>query len=291
MKKTILFIFSFACSFLMLAQPANDACENAIPLSCGISLSNQNTINAVLEDPTSCLNLNGEDVWYTFQGDGSEVSFFIVMTSGEAYVEVYESTTNDCTGIPLGNCLYGAGYVNGSIGTSVFLTQVGTTYYIRVGNEINTGPTEFFITANCSDCTDPIALDVINLSTTSVELSWIELAAASQWNLEWGATRFTQGNGTLLNGLTSETYTLNDLTPGDSYDFYVQANCGTDGTSNWVGPYTFTATCLITAPYTETFQGFTVSSADFLEGNCWTGTPGSIGGYNWEVASAFDTSS
>ena len=276
----------------LAAQPSNDACADAIALSCGVTLNNQNTINAVLEDATSCLNLNGEDVWYTFEGDGNEVSFFVDITNGvDTYVEIYESTNNECSGITLGNCIYGAGYVNGSIGTTVVFTEIGTTYYIRVGNELNNGATEFTITANCNACTDPAGLDVTNLSTTSVNLSWVELAAATTWNIEWGPTDFTQGTGNLITGTTTNPQFLDNLTPGAVYDFYVQSDCGADGTSNWVGPFKFTATCLITAPYTETFQDFTVSPADFLEGNCWTGTPGTINGYNWEVAAGTDTSS
>ncbi|MBC8756451.1 T9SS type A sorting domain-containing protein [Kordia sp. YSTF-M3] len=292
MKKAVLIIFTFISTLQLFAQPSNDQCVNAITLSCGTTLNNQDTINAVLEDSNSCIgNLIGEDVWYKFEGTGDEINFVLVMSNGTAYTEIYESTNNECSGISIGNCIYGAGFINGSISTTTLFSDIGTTYYIRVGNKINDGPIEFSITTNCTPCSAPAGLGVTNITTASADLTWVELGAATAWNVEWGLTGFTQGTGNAINNTPNNPQNITGLTSGATYDFYVQADCGPDGTSTWVGPYTFIATCLATPPYAESFEDFTVSEADFLEGNCWTGTPGSIGGYNWEVAAPTDTSS
>src|SRR5690606_41085863 len=39
-------------------------------------------------------------------------------------------------------------------------------------------------------------------------------------------------------------FTVTGLTPSTSYDFYVRQHCGVNGTSIWVGPFSFTTECL-----------------------------------------------
>ena len=92
-------------------------------------------------------------------------------------------------------------------------------------------------------CPDPDALSVSFPSTTEADLSWTENGSATTWNIEYGPAGFTQGSGTIVNGVTSNPYTISGLTPRTDYDFYVQTDCGASGgsgTSNWVGPYTWT---------------------------------------------------
>jgi hypothetical protein len=59
------------------------------------------------------------------------------------------------------------------------------------------------------------------------------------WNIEWGTAGFTQGEGTVITDTTDNPYNLSGLTGLTDYEFYVQASCGGDGTSAWVGPFAF----------------------------------------------------
>ena len=44
------------------------------------------------------------------------------------------------------------------------------------------------------------------------------------------------------------------LTPDNDYEFYVQADCGGSGTSNWVGPFAFyTGYCIPLGTSSETY--------------------------------------
>jgi len=84
-------------------------------------------------------------------------------------------------------------------------------------------------------CPAPIDLNVEASPSGSATVTW-DANGASSWNLEYGPAGFTQGSGTMVNGLTSPTYTINNLTLGDSYDVYVQADCSGsgNGSSNWI---------------------------------------------------------
>jgi gliding motility-associated-like protein len=88
-------------------------------------------------------------------------------------------------------------------------------------------------------CPDVDALTVTNLTSDSADLIWTETGSATTWNVEWGATDFALGTGTALNAITSNPYNLTGLSQNTSYDFYVQAICGSD-TSTFIGPFSFT---------------------------------------------------
>ena len=107
-------------------------------------------------------------------------------------------------------------------------------------------------------CAAPTALTATSITSTGASLGWTENGTATTWDIEWGATGFTQGAGTI--DTSSNPKTLSGLTANTSYDFYVRADCG-GSTSAWVGPYTFT-----TQPGAHTIplsEGFETGFANF----------------------------
>jgi len=108
---------------------------------------------------------------------------------------------------------------------------------------------------SCLEVTD---LAVTNLTNISADLSWTAGATEAAWNIEYGATDFTLGAGTTV-AVTANSYALMGLTANTSYDFYVQSDCGANGTSVMVGPFTFATPCsAFTVPYFEGFEtGYT----------------------------------
>ena len=92
---------------------------------------------------------------------------------------------------------------------------------------------------NGSTCAKPSNLTVIAVTGTSVTLDWVENGTASAWNIEYGPSGYQQGSAaaTLVPATTSP-FTVDNLTLG-AYDFYVQADCGSDQ-SLWLGPVTVT---------------------------------------------------
>ena len=86
-------------------------------------------------------------------------------------------------------------------------------------------------TPTCLSVTD---LTATSNSPTDVEISWTAGASETEWTYEFGPTGFTQGSGTLTVTGPNNPITLGGLTPGATYDIYVQANCaGTGGDSAW----------------------------------------------------------
>ena len=89
-----------------------------------------------------------------------------------------------------------------------------------------------FTTATCPDITGLTTSDV---TTNSVTLNWENNPMAQGWNIEYGPSGFTQGQGTQVTSNTN-SYVVTGLSDGLTYDFYVKAVCGDDWTSeNWVG--------------------------------------------------------
>jgi hypothetical protein len=132
-------------------------------------------------------------------------------------------------------------------------------------------------TSSCApiNCPDPAAFAVSNVLSSSADLSWTGSAAA--YEVEYGLSGFSQGNGSLLT-TANTTIGLSGLTANTAYDAYVRADCGTNGYSLWAGPVSFTTASVactpFTAPYSEDFETAILGAqTDF--GNCWTSSNGS----------------
>lgn len=110
-----------------------------------------------------------------------------------------------------------------------------------------------FTLPSCPAPTQPAAT---NLTSSSLDLEWIEIGSASTWNIEWGPAGFTLGSGTPVSLTTNNPYSFTNLSPVTQYDFYVQSDCGGGDISSWTGPYTVTTACgVVVAPFYEGFDG------------------------------------
>ncbi len=124
------------------------------------------------------------------------------------------------------------------------------------------------------DCPFPIDLVASGVTANSVELSWVT-GGASNWNIEYGITGFTQGSGTRVS-ITSNPYTLRGLLYGLTYEVYVRDSC-LGSASDWTGPVSFAIPCgpLPLSPSSVEAKNITASEAQLL----WT-----IGStLNWQV--------
>jgi len=138
-------------------------------------------------------------------------------------------------------------------------------------------------------CPEPIGLSLVSATQSSGTISWSSSSAA--FNIEVGPMGFTQGTGTSYLSTTT-SYTATGLTQNTDYDVYVMANCTStgDGTSNWVGPFTFKTECGDQeVPYSTGFEGYASgSSGDPNLPNCWkyakTGNSSSFYAYNYSYS-------
>ena len=140
-------------------------------------------------------------------------------------------------------------------------------------------------------CVDPSMLTATTITDTTADLGWTEGGTATAWDVEIIASGMAATGTATATGVTNP-YGATALTADTLYDFYVRADCGPGGTSNWVGPFTFRTACIaIAAPYTEDFEMFTpVLDGAFAAENCWTGSNTGMS-YFWESAAGTDAGS
>ena len=117
-------------------------------------------------------------------------------------------------------------------------------------------------------CPAPASITFSNVTTDAADVSWVSLGSASEWELEYGLHGFAQGSGTMVNALTSQVYTIQNLSPSTQYDVYVRSICGVGDESAWTGPVSFNTACgpisVATTPWSTGFEG-----TDDQILNCW----------------------
>ncbi|MBF4985816.1 fibronectin type III domain-containing protein, partial [Nonlabens mediterrranea] len=163
---------------------------------------------------------------------------------------------------------------------------IGSDVKIRTLNTYNSGDyymyNDNFTAVQLGACLSPMALDAVNITSLSADLSWTSGGSGeASWEIEYGIDGFTQGTGTTVTA-NSNPYTINTLTESTDYDYYVRANCGAGDVSAWAGPFSFStpASCLV--PTVLDAANITSSSADLS----WTS--GGSGEASWEIEYGID---
>ena len=87
-------------------------------------------------------------------------------------------------------------------------------------------------------CPAPTGLNVTTATPTSVTLAWTEPGTANEWEIEYGPTNFTHGNGTTVIANTNP-FDVTGLTAGNTYKFYVRGICGMGDTSAYSSSTTY----------------------------------------------------
>jgi subtilisin family serine protease len=148
--------------------------------------------------------------------------------SGYDYVKVYDDTTTSSTllGTFTGTVLPAA--VTSSTGRMlVHFTSDNTV--TAAGFSVNY--------TSSSNCGTPTNLSLSAQSSTTTQLSWS--GSANSYTVEYGATGFTQGTGTVVSSNTTSINLIN-LLPATTYQVYVRGNCTNNVVSSWTTAFTFT---------------------------------------------------
>lgn len=184
---------------------------------------------------------------------------------------------------------------SGSSFTGSFTVPAGTPlgdYRIRV--RVVEGNTSFDPCSNYSygetedytftvieepDCMPPTGLGIESATYTSANLSWV--SSGDLFDIEWGEAGFEQGDGTMVEGVTENPYTLEGLEAETGYEFYVRQDCGDDGVSLWAGPYYFyTGYCQGSSTYTgNRINGFATTAGYTNISNMDNGTANDYNNY------------
>ncbi len=263
MTKTYLQTIFISLIFLNISTnihaqtPPNDECSDAISLTLGTQITGTNIggtaslaefdmftglgILAVCNPPNGFGIENA--VWYEFtvENEGNHtlaltntvcaLSYAVYPMEDISCDNIFQSTLNSdrafCVALGAGS------------DSTVMVMEEGSYYLIIDGAggvscdfnlEVYEGPL----------CSPPENIE-IDADITFAGLSWE--SEGFTFNIEWGETGFAQGTGTMLS-TTDNTYVLEGLDPLTTYDFYIQADCGAVGISDFAGPFSFTTSAL-----------------------------------------------
>ncbi|WP_340154577.1 fibronectin type III domain-containing protein, partial [uncultured Winogradskyella sp.] len=129
-------------------------------------------------------------------------------------------------------------------------------------------------------CFNPTTLTANSITSNGAELSWSQDGTVTMWNIEI-VTTGTPATGTPTDTDIANPYTASGLNAVTSYEYYVQANCGSE-LSGWAGPFAFETLCDIFIP--DYIQNFTNIPADCWDvadnGDAITG-PTDLGNSSW----------
>ena len=192
-------------------------------------------------------------------GSDDEVYLLMTLDGGLSWATV--NTWNTSNEPPLGGESYiqDLSFFNGTVQFAIYATEGdiddSEDYDFHVGRfEVRTIPS----------CAEPSAGMATSISDSGANISWTVNGSETMWNIEL----VNISNGETATGTATETgisnpHSLSALSSESDYEFYIQADCGSE-VSVWAGPFAFTTQCTtFIAPYTEDFE----NGGDIP--NCW----------------------
>lgn len=145
-------------------------------------------------------------------------------------------------------------------------TKIATINY-------NAGTVDNITVASAPLCLPVQSVAVTNVTSTSMDISWVPLGQETEWVLKY--TVDTVG-GPVDSVVVSSTpfYALSNLSPNTPYKLEIKSNCSDDAVSVWSTPVYVVTECagINTLPFMEDFSGYTHTTNSFDENNlpdCW----------------------
>ncbi|HNY63700.1 MAG TPA: C25 family cysteine peptidase, partial [Bacteroidales bacterium] len=122
-----------------------------------------------------------------------------------------------------------------------------------------------------SGCLTPVEVSFSNITTTSVDIEWVDFIAGNAWEVEYGTPGFTSGT---IVPVSTIPFTLTGLDHSTIYEVRVRNICGDNEHGPWSSRVRFVTTCLSKElPFLEDFSAPPA---------CWTQTySGGITSERW----------
>lgn len=187
------------------------------------------------------------DMSYSFSMPSNDIA--LTASFGLSTYTVNVAPNNPAYGSTVG----GGDYLYGTIATVTAIPAPGYHFVLwsENGQAIsNDSLYEFAVTQDrnlvgnfqlLSDCSAPVGLFADPFSENEALLYWLPSGNEDVWDLIWGISGFdTISGGNLISDLTLYPYSLDNLDPGTTYDFYVRAHCFENVLSPWSEVSTFT---------------------------------------------------
>lgn len=156
---------------------------------------------------------------------------------------------------------------------TAFVSNLGGTVNLA-WHATNKGSKGIYIDAvrveEVEGCPEPLDLDVANIQTNKITLSWSDDYGGTSWEylIQEGTGTGPIGTGTKTmvksNTITQDSKGQN-LKPNTAYEYYVRTVCAGGDYSIWSGPYLFVTACEVNrAPF---FEGF---NSNVFTSRCWS---------------------
>ncbi len=125
----------------------------------------------------------------------------------------------------------------------------------------NSGYVDNIVVDLIPSCPKPLHLQVSNVTTNSVELSWTETGTATEWEIAYGAPGFDPNSEDVnVETAYSVPFELEGLNNSTIYQFYVRAVCDGSDYSDWSSAVQVATACdLVSVPYSENFNEYTTT--------------------------------
>ena len=196
-------------------------------MSGNYSNSCEYTLTIYPTEADSTISISG-----TFAGEGNY-----------DYLEIYEGTTTSGMMMVHINSTMNGGSSGDVITFGPYVSELGAIT-LRFHSDGSVNYPGFVAQATCvalPTCLKPASLAVSGTAGNSVTLGWTGGSDVSSWNIVYGPTGFDPNSttGTVVPAGTNP-FTVDNLTVGTTYDFYVQADCGSGDVSLWTGPVSAT---------------------------------------------------
>lgn len=200
--------------------------------------------------------LNGNDVVYKYTStfNGNLKVTLSELSASWSGIFAY----NSCSDIGV-NCI--AGVANSGDANRVFELPVtiGEDYYFVISTWSPPQTVGYTLTIEELLCSKPTDVTTQSISYNSATSEWDGQTDIS-YEINWGTGTFTAGEGQNTDQVDvgNTSFVFNALNSSTTYRYYIRANCGIDGYSDWAGPFTFTT--FMTPAVAPWFEGFATTS-------------------------------
>src|SRR5690606_30285944 len=216
--------------------------------------------------------LNGNDVVYKFTStlDGNIKVNLTDLSNTYAGIFVYQSCED------IGSACI-AGSVNSSSTADIYFelaVTLGEDYYFVISTWASPQTVGYTLTIEELLCPKPTNIASQDVTHNSATVVW-DGATDVSYEINWGTGTFTAGAGENTDQVEAGNteFEFTSLNGSTQYRYYVRANCGTGGYSEWAGPFTFTT-------------NLTPAVAPWYEGFATTSTPTGWTTSTWNISSS-----
>ena len=252
--------WSVLATFSTLVIPANDDCSNAtaiasLPYSTSQDASWATNNNGFL---SVCSGLGMNDgVWYTFLGDGYDLTVTVEETSlWDSEIAIY---SGDCNNL---SCVASLDLA-ADVQEITFNSTLNEVYYLNIGHYSGfiDNPEGAFnldiIAEGPPPCLEPSNISFSQAQGTSIQVNWQENGIATSWMITYGLENFDP-NSSSANSILDDDGVSNELLtgliPNETYEVYITSICDPNSMSNAIGPISFNSSLSTQNHFFQNFQ-------------------------------------